>query len=346
VKNNNAQKAITAAAIGVGAALLARQAVRHARAIDFRHRVVIITGGSRGLGFVLARQFAAEGARVALIARTPEDLEAAAAKLRGDGAIVFTVPCDVGDRAQVEEAVRRVVDHFGRLDVLVNVAGVIQVGPVQHMQYEDFQKAMAVHFWGPLHTILAATPHMVSRGGGRIVNVSSIGGRIAVPHLAPYSASKFALVGLSEALTAELARQGIIVTTVSPGLMRTGSPLRAGMKGNHEAENTWFTISDSLPLLAINADRAAAKIVDACRYGDAELTITPQAKVAAAAHGVAPGLVTRLMTLVNALLPAPVGPEGDQVKEGRDSQTRLTRSPLTALTRQAAERNNERVPAH
>jgi len=128
-------------------------------------------------------------------------------------------------------------------------------------------------------------------------------------------------------------------------LMRTGSPLRAAMKGNWEAENTWFTISDSLPLVAINADRAAAKIIDACRHGDAELTITPQAKIAAAAHGVAPGLITRLMTIVNWLLPAPAGPEGNRAKEGRESETKLTRSPLTALTRKAAEWNNERIEA-
>lgn len=338
---NDAQKWIAAAAIGVGAALVAREAMRRARAMDFRQKVVLITGGSRGLGFVLARQLAAEGARLALIARNVDDLDAAAAKLRERGANVLTVPCDVGDRAQASDAVRRVVEHFGRLDVLINVAGVVQVGPAQHMEYGDYQQAMAVHFWGPLHTMLAAVPEMRSRGGGRVVNVSSIGGRVAVPHLAPYSASKFALVGLSEALTAELASDGIKVTTVSPGLMRTGSPLRAGMKGNHEAENTWFAISDSLPLFAINAERAAAKIIDACRYGDVELTISPQAKLAVAAHGVAPGLVTQIMTLVNALLPAPVGPEGNRVKEGRKSETRLTRSPLTALTRKAARRNNE-----
>jgi NAD(P)-dependent dehydrogenase (short-subunit alcohol dehydrogenase family) len=286
---------------------------------------------------------AREGARVALVARTAEDLDAAAEKLRKTGAEVLTLPCDVSDRAQVVEAVRRVVDRFGGLDVLINSAGVIQVGPVQHMKYEDFEQAMAVHFWGPLHTMLAAMPHMAARGGGRIVNISSIGGRIPVPHLAPYSASKFALVGLSEALTAELSSGGIAITTVSPGLMRTGSPLRAGMKGNHAAENAWFMISDSLPLLAIHAESAAAKIVDACRHGDAELTITPQAKLAAAVHGIAPGLVTRLMTIVNGLLPDPVGPEGDRVRPGHESESKLTRSPLTALTRRAALRNNERV---
>jgi NAD(P)-dependent dehydrogenase (short-subunit alcohol dehydrogenase family) len=336
---------MAATAIGVGAALLARAALRRSHSMDFRDRVVLITGGSRGLGFVLARQLAGEGARVALLARTADDLESAAAKLREEGADVLTIPCDVGNREQASDAVGRVLERFGRLDVLINNAGVIQVGPVQHMDYADFQQAMAVHFWGPLHTMLASIPHMRAQGGGRIVNISSIGGRVAVPHLAPYSASKFALVGLSEALAAELARDGIVVTTVSPGLMRTGSPPRAAVKGNHEAENTWFTVFDSLPVLAINAERAASKIIDACRHGDRELTITPQAKAAAAAHGVAPGLITRAMTMVNWLLPSPVGPEGNRVKEGRDAETRITRSALTALTRKAARRNNERVDA-
>ncbi|HSL24517.1 MAG TPA: SDR family oxidoreductase [Vicinamibacterales bacterium] len=336
------QTAIAAAALGVGAAIIAWEAARRRRALDFRDRVVLITGGSRGLGFVLARQLAEKGARLALVARTADDLEAAAAKLREAGADVLTVAADVGVREQAFDAVRQVVERFGGVDVLINNAGIIQVGPVQHMQYEDFQQAMAVHFWGPLHTILAARPHLAARGG-RIVNIASIGGRVAVPHLAPYSASKFALVGLSESLRAELVRENILVTTVSPGLMRTGSPLRAGMKGKHEAENTWFTISDSLPLVSISAERAAAKIIEACRYGDPELTFTPQARLAFALHGIAPGLVMRLMTLANWLLPSPTGPDGDRVREGRDSETLLTRSPLTALTRAAALQNNERV---
>jgi NAD(P)-dependent dehydrogenase (short-subunit alcohol dehydrogenase family) len=336
--------ALTAA--GVGAALIAWETARRSRAISFADRVVLITGGSRGLGFVLARQLAAEGARLALVARNLEDLEAAAEKLRARGAEVFTLSCDVGDREQATDAVRRVVEHFGRLDVLINNAGVVQVGPVQHMQYEDFQRAMAVHFWGPLHTTLAAMPHLGAHRHGRIVNIASIGGKVAVPHLAPYSASKFALVGLSESLRAELGREGILVTTVLPGLMRTGSPFRADMKGNHEAEFAWFAISDSLPLVSIKAERAAAKILTACRYGDAELIITPQAKLAVALNGVAPGLLSGIMRVANWMLPKPVGGDGDRARQGRESQTLWTRSPLTALTRAAARRNNERVEAH
>ena len=334
------------AAAGLGAALIARQATRRSRAISFDDRVVLITGGSRGLGFVLARQLAAEGARLALVARNLEDLEAAAERLRARGADVFTLSCDVGDRQQATDAVRRVVEHFGRLDVLINNAGVVQVGPLQHMQYEDFQGAMAVHFWGPLHMTLAAMSHLGAYRDGRIVNIASIGGKVAVPHLAPYSASKFALVGLSESLRAELGREGILVTTVLPGLMRTGSPLRADVKGHHEAEYAWFALSDSLPLVSINAERAARKIIAACRYGDPELIITPQAKLAVALNGLAPGLLSGIMRAANWMLPKPVGEEGDRSKKGRESETVWTRSPLTALTRAAARRNNERVEAY
>ena len=121
---------------------------------------------------------------------------------------------------------------------------------------------------------------MRRRGFGRIVNITSIGGRVAVPHLAPYSASKFALTGLSDAVRAELAPYGIRVTTVSPGLMRTGSPVNAQVKGQHEAEYAWFAIADSLPGFSIVGRARRRQILSACRYGDPELTITLPARSA------------------------------------------------------------------
>src|SRR5581483_3194757 len=169
---------------------------------------------------------------------------------------------------EAERLVADIVQRTGGIDVLINNAGVIQVGPLEHMQITDFEKAMAVHFWGPLYTMLAAIPVMRRRGAGRIVNISSIGGKIGVPHLVPYCASKFALVGLSDSIRGEVARDGICVTTVCPGLMRTGSPFNAWFKGRHRDEFTWFAISDSMPIASIAATRAAEQVVDACRHGD------------------------------------------------------------------------------
>jgi NAD(P)-dependent dehydrogenase (short-subunit alcohol dehydrogenase family) len=236
----------------------------------------------------------------------------------------------------------RVLERWPAVDVLINNAGIIQVGPLEHMTLEDFENAMATHFRGPLHLMYECVPSMRRRGFGRIVNIASIGGRVAVPHMAPYSASKFALVGLSDAIRSELAQHGIRVTTVSPGLMRTGSPLNAEFKGQHQREYTWFALSDSLPGVTISAERAARRIIEACRYGDPELTITLVAKIATRMNHLAPGVTGRLMAIANRLLPAPTSDAaGDRRHRGRDSQTALTDSVATILTHRAALANNE-----
>ena len=336
------QKFFIGLAAGFAAAFVGSRILRARRAIQFAGRVVVISGGSRGLGLVMARQFAAEGAHVVLLARDELELDRAKRLIEEEyGVEVLAIRCDVRQRADVHAAAAQVLERWTAVDVLVNNAGVIQVGPLEHMQHEDFENAMATHFWGPLHLMLELVPAMKRRGFGRIVNISSIGGRIAVPHMAPYSASKFALTGLSDAMRSELAAYGINVTTVSPGLMRTGSPMNAQIKGQHEAEYAWFAISDSLPGVSISADRAARQILDACRYGDPELTITVQARVAEMLNELAPAAVARFMMLVAKLLPGPVGPEGDRAKRGRESESAWAPSVATTLTDRAAVLNNE-----
>lgn len=326
-------------ALGAGALLAARTLLRQVNAYSFRGRVVLITGGSRGLGLLIARELAREGARLAICARDEDELEAARQEL-SQYAEVIGIPCDITDRRQVEAFVQAARNHFGRVDVLINNAGMIIVGPMDVMTVEDYEQAMRVHFWGPLYAVLAVLPEMRLRRSGRIVNISSIGGKLSVPHLLPYSASKFALVGLSEGLRAELRKDGITVTTVCPGLMRTGSPRNANFKGQHEAEYAWFKISDSLPLTSINARRAARQIIDAARHGEAEAVLTVQAKAAALFHGIFPGLTADILGLVNQLLPE-AGGIGTRRAKGRMSESELSRSWLTALTDRAAEENNQ-----
>ena len=328
---------------GVAVAMAASRLARSRHRISFEDRVVVITGGSRGLGLVMARMFVDEGAHVVLIARDLDELARAAEDLesRGPGSVT-TLRCDVRRRGDVRAAVDAILDRHRTVDALINDAGIIQVGPFEHMTEDDFENAMATHFWGPLHLMLEVLPTMIHRRFGRIVNISSIGGRIAVPHLGPYCASKFALVGLSDAARAELDRYGIRVTTVAPGLMRTGSPMNAQFKGQHNAEYAWFKVSSSIPGLTIAAERAARRIVEACRYGDPSLTITPQAKLAAVANAVAPNTVARAMMIVSRMLPLATGPSGNQILKGRQTESaRWTPSVVTALTDRAAAANNE-----
>lgn len=310
------------------------------RTFDLRGKVVFITGGSRGLGLLLAREVARRGARVAICGRDQDTLVRAADDLRRRGAGVMALACDVTLQDEVRRTIGQILREWRRIDVLINNAGIIQSGPMEVMTLDDYRQAMETHFWGPLYAILEVLPAMRRRGGGRIVNISSIGGKISVPHLLPYSASKFALVGLSEGLRAELAKDGIVVTTVCPGLMRTGSPRNALFKGKHRAEYAWFTISDSLPGASMSADRAARQIVRAFCRGDAEVILSLPAIAAQKAHGLAPGLVSTAMGWVNRLLPAPGG-IGAEAARGHQSESLWTRSPLTALTARAALRNNE-----
>ena len=334
------ETALAAGALTFGAVLLSRR-LRAARRFDFRGASVLITG-ARGLALEMARQLGQEAARITIAARVERELERAKQDLAERGIDAATVVCDIGNRDAAQRLVREVVARTGRIDVLINNAGVIQVGPLEHMQRGDFEEAMAVHFWGPLRTMLAAIPQMKRQGGGRIVNISSIGGKIGVPHLAPYCASKFALTGLSESIRAEVAKDNIHVTTVCPGMMRTGSPFNAWFKGRHRDEFAWFTIADSIPGMSIHAARAAAQVIDACRHGDAELVITLPAKLAVMINGVLPEAVATMMALANRIvLPQATDASGDHRHSGWQSLSDGAPSKLTALTERAAAQNNQ-----
>jgi short-subunit dehydrogenase len=339
--NSGLKKALVLTAAGVGAAVAARAFVRNRRRIELDGRVVLITGGSRGLGLVTAREFARLGARLALLARDADELERARVDLVGLGADVATFACDVREQDEVDATIAEVLGHFGRIDVLVNNAGVIQVGPFEETTLDDFDDAMRTHFWAPLYTTLAVLPAMRARGEGRIVNIASIGGKVSAPHLVPYSSSKFALIGLSEGLRAELIKDGVYVTTVAPGLMRTGSIHKATFKGQYQKEFAWFALGDSMPGLSMSAEAAASRIVDAARHGDAEAILSLPAKLMAKAHGVAPGLFAEMMGVMNRFVfPAPGG-IGKAKIEGKHSRSALTPSWATYLSDQAALRNNE-----
>ena len=307
--------------------------------------MVVITGGSRGLGLVLARELADEGARLLLLARDEDELARAEGELRARGARVATFKCDVGRSVQAQSAVAHAVETYGGIDVLINNAGIIQAGPLDHMTPDDFEQCMAVHFWGPLHLVLAALPHLRRRGGGRIVNIASIGGRLAFPHLLPYTASKFALVGLSEGLHHELRREGIFITTVCPGLMRTGGHLRAFFKGRHEREFAWFALASATPVMSMRVRRAARRILAACRRGEADLVLTAPARLGVIAHGLLPETTALALRLVARLLPKPSPrPEADRPRPGLASRPRWLPRLLTVLADRASARNNE-LPA-
>ncbi len=292
-------------AAGLAAGMLMTRCGR--RRYDLRGRVVLITGGSRGLGMALAREFGRRGARLVIAARTLDELARAEATLRDEGLDVHAVQCDIRDATQAARAVEVAVQVTGRLDVLVNNAGVIQVTPLANATPEDYADSLQTHFWGPLALVRASVPHLRrAPGGARILNVSSIGGRLSVPHLTPYAVGKFALTAYSEGLRAELQRDGILVTTATPSLVRTGSHLRARIRGQHEAEARWFGLGMTNPLTSLSAPRAAARLVEATVIGRAHIAPDARARLGEIVHVLAPELTAAVMALVTRYaLPAP-----------------------------------------
>jgi short-subunit dehydrogenase len=324
-------------ALGVGG-YLAYRALKPR--YDYRGKHVLITGGSRGLGLVLARQLADAGARLSICSRDPNALSLAVSDLAERGARVVAVECDVTDRDRVREFIAVARQRNGPIDVLINNAGVIRVGPLEEMREADYAESLLVHFWAPFYTTAEVLPEMKARRQGRIVNIASIGGLVSVPHLLPYTAGKFALVGFSNGLRAEVAEHGIVVTTVCPGLMRTGSHLNANFKGHNEEEYAWFAAGDGMPGLSMSAKRAARKTLAACARGDAEIVLGLPAKIAADLQTIFPNLTADLLSLVNRIMMPNPGGIGSASARGLESRGKLPDF-ATTLADRAAAANNE-----
>lgn len=326
----------------------ARAAVSQREEADLRGKVALITGGSRGLGLALSEELGVQGCRIAICARDPDELEKAAQILASRGVEVFTTQCDVTDREQVARLIREVTEHYGSIDLLIANAGIITVAPVEALTAEDFDRVMAVNFEGVLNVALGVLPLMERQGGGRIAVITSIGGKVAVPHLLPYSCAKFAAAGFASGLRAELVGTGITVTTVYPGLMRTGSHLQAEFGGDQAEEYDWFSLGASSPYpVATSASRAARIITGAIQRGDAECIFPITALLAARASALFPSATSAVLATVNGFLPsARVAPGQARFAKGvdvKDAAPNPFRDAATVLGQRAAEHLNQGV---
>jgi NAD(P)-dependent dehydrogenase (short-subunit alcohol dehydrogenase family) len=275
------------------------------RAFAFSGRTAIITGGSRGLGFALAENLLKENANVTLLARDAEELKNAQAKLRErtTRGQILIIPCDVTQPEQLAQAFQQAQSRFDRLDLLINNAGSISVGPFETMEADDFDAELNLQLHAVVQGIRLALPAFRRLKEGRIINISSIGGAVPVPHMSSYCAAKFALAGLSETVTAELAPENIKVTTVYPGLMRTGSPIQAVFKGNHEKEYSWFASGDVLPGLSVSADYAAQRIIEASRDGETQVRFPWVTQMGILGHALLPETYALIMRQMARFMP-------------------------------------------
>ncbi|WP_116114616.1 SDR family NAD(P)-dependent oxidoreductase [Austwickia chelonae] len=276
--------------------------------------VAVVAGASRGLGLLICRELAVRGCRVVGLSRSEESLAQARHRMAEWGHELHTYRADVTDAEGLNAVVARVGAEIGDIEVAIHVAGVIQVGPAESMTREHYATCIDIMLWGPINLALAVLPGMRARRRGRIGVVTSIGGKISVPHLLPYSTAKFGALGFTEGLRADLSGSGVTATTIVPGLMRTGSHLAAQFTGDQAKEYAWFAPGACLPLIAMDAERAASKIADGVLTGRGMVVLSPLAQVAVRVAGALPSMTGTVLGLGGRLLPGP--PAGDPTASG------------------------------
>jgi NAD(P)-dependent dehydrogenase (short-subunit alcohol dehydrogenase family) len=249
----------------------------------FSDRVAVITGGAGGIGMAMARAFAARGARLVLADLDDEALTAAAATLRDAGATVHTVRTDVGDRASVEALADATMRTFGAVHVVCNNAGIALFGEIANATHRDWEYTMRVNFWGVVHGVEAFVPRLVAQGqGGHIVNTASMAGLIGMQWLGIYCASKFAVVGLSEALHRELVPHGIGVSVLCPMIVETGinaNSLRmrpAGLRNADHVDEPPTIEAGTMAGSVIPPTEVARRVVRAVDRGDLYVLTHPE----------------------------------------------------------------------
>jgi NAD(P)-dependent dehydrogenase (short-subunit alcohol dehydrogenase family) len=292
--------------------------LRSRRWIELRDRVVVITGAASGFGLIQARQAAAQGAIVVLAARDAEVLDEAAESVRREGAReVLAIPTDVSKQEEAERLIDQTVERFGRIEVLINTAGLMLVGAEPTLTLDDFRTLMDVNFWGAVYTSRAALRHMRPARFGRIANVSSVGGRFAAPHMMPYTTSKFALTGYTKSLRPEALRDNIYVTGIYPSTIRTGGHRHAWIKGNQTAEYSWFSLGDVIPGVATSVETAARMTLKGIQSGDPEVIIGLAGRIKIAIDGLMPDWSSEMIDLLENAFPAPTNLESPAV-QGKD----------------------------
>lgn len=194
---------------------------------------VLVTGASEGIGKATALLFAHKGYNLVLAARRAEPLETVVQKVEQLDCSALGIPADVREPEQVKALVQKALDRYGSVDVLINNAGIYVSGPVEEFSLEDWHQTVDTNFWGYVHTIQALLPYFLARGSGTIVNLSSIGGKVALPYVTPYCASKFAVTGLTKSLHAELSPRGIQVCGIYPNLIKSNFSERAIFRGRN-----------------------------------------------------------------------------------------------------------------
>jgi short-subunit dehydrogenase len=261
---------------------------------------VLITGASEGIGKATALLFAQNGYNVVLAARNSDRLSEVCEEIEALGGSALAVPTDVRDAEQVQSLVKTALAHYPSIDVLVNNAGIYISGPVAQFTLDDWHQTIDTNLWGYIHTVHAVLPHFLAQQQGAIVNVGSIGGKVALPYLTPYTTSKFAITGFTEALRAELSSKGIHVCGIYPNLIRSNFLERAIFRGNDDQDvvDRQQQVRQTLAVPFIEKPEDVAQAIwTGVQHRKAEIVVG-SAKLASATNSLFPGVMEWMLKTI------------------------------------------------
>jgi len=261
--------------------------------LNFRDRAVLITGASSGIGEDIAQALGRFGAQIGLIARRKTKLQELADRIAAQGGRALPLACDVSRRSEVSEAVHRAANAFGKVDIVINSAGVLIPAHTEDARIEDLDAMMRTNFYGTVHMIQAVLPLMREAGAGQIVNIASLAGRRGFSPIGGYSATKFAVVGFTEALRMELVGSGITVSLVMPGLIDT--PMAEGAVSSDDNLS-------SLPKLAMPVNWVTWAIIAVLMFGLSEIGVPPGASTMQKLSAFFPGTTDLMLNLGSRML--------------------------------------------
>lgn len=278
----------------------------------FRDKAVIVTGASSGIGEDVALGFARQGARVALLARRKERLEDLASRITLAGGRAVAISCDVTKRSEIDTAIELVNRAFNRVDILVNSAGLLIPDLVEKIRPEDLERMMNVNLYGALHATQAVIPVMRKQGSGSIINIASLAGRRGVSPLGGYSATKFAMIGLTEALRMEMFGTGIRVSLVTPGVIDT--PMTTDARINSEELGampmpTFFKLPPRWVTWAV---------MTAAAFGLTEVDVPPGASAAEKIASLFPGATDAFLSIGSRMMKAAGRLVGQRAAESQE----------------------------
>jgi short-subunit dehydrogenase len=261
---------------------------------------VLITGASQGIGKATALLFARNGYDLVLAARNSERLANVAEEIQELGRSALAVSTDVRQFDQVQTLVSTALSKYGSIDVLINNAGIYISGPVAQFSLDDWHQTIDTNLWGYIHTVHALLPHLLQQGSGTIVNVCSVGGKTAIPYLTPYTTSKFAVAGFTQALHAELAPKGIHVCGIYPNLIKSDFLERAIFRGNDPQDVTdrKQQVEQVLQVPLVEKPEDVAKAIWNGVKHQRDEVVVGSANLSTVTDAVLPGLMQRLMRLV------------------------------------------------